>query len=272
MTNGNSLEVVAGDTLLKLVSSGDTSSLSGEQKLAYYRARCEAAGIDPRTAPFQFIKLQGKETLYATKAATDQLASNNKIKLEVISQTTEQDIRVVMVRAISSDGRQTDEMGAVPVGGVKGADLANAYMKAITKAKRRAILSLCGLGMLDETEIETIQRTSPGTHVPEVQMPKRASAAVEQLEAKAPGTGQEPRKISLDQAKRFFAICKGAGKSDVEMKDYLTKLGIPKSTEMPVELYDKACEWGATRPAIVNTATGEIGPGPDLLETSGVGE
>ena len=29
-------------------------------------------------------------------------------------------------------------------------------MKAETKAKRRATLSICGLGMLDETEIETI--------------------------------------------------------------------------------------------------------------------
>ena len=34
--------------------------------------------------------------------------------------------------------------------------LANALMKAETKAKRRATLSLCGLGFLDETEIETI--------------------------------------------------------------------------------------------------------------------
>jgi hypothetical protein len=35
--------------------------------------------------------------------------------------------------------------------------LANALMKAETKAKRRATLSICGLGMLDETEVEDIQ-------------------------------------------------------------------------------------------------------------------
>jgi hypothetical protein len=34
--------------------------------------------------------------------------------------------------------------------------LANCYLKAITKAKRRVTLSLLGLGMLDETEVETI--------------------------------------------------------------------------------------------------------------------
>jgi hypothetical protein len=32
----------------------------------------------------------------------------------------------------------------------------NALMKAVTKAKRRVTLSICGLGMLDETEVETI--------------------------------------------------------------------------------------------------------------------
>ena len=34
-------------------------------------------------------------------------------------------------------------------------------MKSETKAKRRVTLSLCGLGMLDETEIETIPSATP---------------------------------------------------------------------------------------------------------------
>jgi len=34
-------------------------------------------------------------------------------------------------------------------------------MKAVTKAKRRLTLSLCGLGWLDETEIETIPDAKP---------------------------------------------------------------------------------------------------------------
>src|SRR5690606_24912460 len=42
--------------------------------------------------------------------------------------------------------------------------LANAYMKAETKAKRRVTLSICGLGWLDETETETI----PDAHRVEV--------------------------------------------------------------------------------------------------------
>jgi len=54
------------------------------------------------------------------------------------------------------DGRFTDSIGAVNITGLKGDNLANAMMKSETKAKRRATLDLLGLGILDETETETI--------------------------------------------------------------------------------------------------------------------
>ena len=45
--------------------------------------------------------------------------------------------------------------------GLAGDALVNAKLKAITKAKRRVTLSICGLGFLDETEIETIPTAAP---------------------------------------------------------------------------------------------------------------
>nr|MBA2706681.1 hypothetical protein [Gemmatimonadaceae bacterium] len=54
------------------------------------------------------------------------------------------------------------DIGVVTMGALKGDALANALMKAVTKAKRRVTFSICGLGTLDETELETI----PGTRVP----------------------------------------------------------------------------------------------------------
>ena len=36
---------------------------------------------------------------------------------------------------------------------LKGEVRANAILKAVTKAKRRATLSICGLGWLDESEV-----------------------------------------------------------------------------------------------------------------------
>jgi hypothetical protein len=160
------------ETMLILIAGGDCSRLNAAQKIAYYNARCEAAGLDPRAQPFSFIKLQGKEVLYALKAATDQLASKHGIVCQIVSQATDEGIRVVTVRAAAKDGRATDEIGAVAVKGLTGDALCNAMMKAVTKAKRRAVLSLAGLGLMDETEVETIPGAAPvETPAPEVQTP-----------------------------------------------------------------------------------------------------
>ena len=54
-------------------------------------------------------------------------------------------------------GRIDAALGSVSIVGLRGEALSNAKMKAETKAKRRATLSICGLGfVLDETEIETV--------------------------------------------------------------------------------------------------------------------
>lgn len=182
-------------TLESLVVNGDCAKLSPEQRVMYYRARCEAAGLDYRTQPFQFINLQGKLVMYALKAATDQLASLHGIVSEIVQQQTEDGIRTVTVRSHAKDGRQTDEIGCVTVAGKKGDELCNAYMKAVTKAKRRAILSLCGLGMTDETELETIHGVAAAdpTPPPAAQEPPRKSARrtvdvkpVQQIQPAAP--------------------------------------------------------------------------------------
>jgi hypothetical protein len=116
-----------------------------------------------------------------------------------LEQKTENDIRLVMVRAKAADGRQTDEMGAVPVIGLKGADLANAYMKAITKAKRRAVLSLCGLGMMDETELETVPRVAtptPGVvRMPEPIGPAEPDPEPAEIEVELPVQEQPPTEV-----------------------------------------------------------------------------
>jgi hypothetical protein len=51
-----------------------------------------------------------------------------------------------------------EAVGAINVKGKGGDDLANALMKAETKAKRRVTLSIAGLGMTDESELHSIPR------------------------------------------------------------------------------------------------------------------
>ena len=112
-------------------------------------------GLDPATQPFKLLNLKGKEILYADKSAAQQLNRLYKISHEVLKNEKIDDVYMVTVRASNADGFQ-DEYGAVTINGKKGEDLANSLMKAITKSKRRATLALCGLSMMDETELDTL--------------------------------------------------------------------------------------------------------------------
>lgn len=139
---------------------GDLSKLSTQERLKFYVARCEAAGLDARSRPFQYINLQGKLVLYATKECAEQLNGKHGISHAVESIDTDEKAGLVevKVRATMSGNRSTMDIGVVPIAGLKGADLANARMKAVTKAKRRATLSLCGLGdIIDESELDTVE-------------------------------------------------------------------------------------------------------------------
>lgn len=144
------------NALEAVIANGDLASLSAEQRVHWYLMRCEAAGLDPKTQPFQYITLQGKLTLYATKAATDQLCRIHGITAQIVRSERIDDVYVVTCRGTTTEGRFTEDIGAVVIGNLKGDALANALMKATTKAKRRTILSLCGLGMMDESEADTV--------------------------------------------------------------------------------------------------------------------
>jgi hypothetical protein len=69
-------------------------------------------------------------------------------------------VYIVTSKASLPDGRCTESIGAVNIAGLKGEAYANAIMKAETKAKRRATLDLLGLGVLDESEAESIPNAS----------------------------------------------------------------------------------------------------------------
>jgi len=152
----NEMQAYNQEAFDKVVIQGDLSKLTAAEKTAYYLDVCNALGLNPVTRPFDYIKLQGKETLYARKDATEQLRSLRKISISEIETKIVNDIYIVIAHANTADGRADIASGAVSIKGLSGDALANALMKAETKAKRRATLSIAGLGVLDETEIETI--------------------------------------------------------------------------------------------------------------------
>lgn len=144
-----------------VVIGGDLSKLSPEQRLSYYRAVCSSMGLNPLTKPFDYINLSGRLTLYARKDATDQLRKLHDVSITKLERERIDTIYTVTAYAQDKAGRQDSSIGAVNIENLKGDALANAIMKAETKSKRRVTLSICGLGMLDETEIETIPTAQP---------------------------------------------------------------------------------------------------------------
>jgi hypothetical protein len=119
-------------------------------------------GLDPFTKPFDILRLNGKEVLYCTRSGTQQLNKLHKVSHLITSRDTnaEAGVYIVTSKASLPDGRCTESIGAVNIAGLKGEMYANAIMKAETKAKRRATLDLLGLGVLDESEAETIPNAS----------------------------------------------------------------------------------------------------------------
>lgn len=135
---------------------GDLSKLTPEQRVSYYRSVCESVGLNPLTKPFDYMTLNGKLTLYAKKDATDQLRKINNVSIDDVDIVENDTQFLVKVKGHDASGRSDVEIGVVKKTDMQG-NLGNVQMKAVTKAKRRLTLSLCGLGWLDETEVETIR-------------------------------------------------------------------------------------------------------------------
>lgn len=155
LTRGRGIDAA---TVERVVIHGDLRQLSPAQKVSYYNAVCDAVGLNPITQPFAYLVLNNKEILYAKREATEQLRFIHSVSIDPKNFTREviEGIYIVTAPASLPSGRTDVSTGAVSIEGLKGEARANAMMKAETKAKRRVTLSICGLGMLDELEVETI--------------------------------------------------------------------------------------------------------------------
>lgn len=160
-TNQTGAEIIE-----RVMLEGDLSQLSPNERIVYYKATCESLGLNPLTKPFDYIKLNNKLTLYAKRDATDQLRKIHNVSVAFVARERLEDVYMVTARATLPNGRTDESAGVVSIGGLKGDALANALMKAETKAKRRVTLSIVGLGLLDETELETIPNSYPVDDAP----------------------------------------------------------------------------------------------------------
>jgi hypothetical protein len=147
----------AADIMEAVLLKGDLARLTPQERVNYYNAVCKSIGLNPLTQPLAYMQLQGKLSLYAKRDAADQLRRLRNVSLEIVSQGLTDDLYSVHVQATDASGRKDEDLGVVPLpGNVKGEFRANMILKAVTKAKRRVTLSICGLGFLDETEVDSI--------------------------------------------------------------------------------------------------------------------
>lgn len=139
----------------QVLTRGDVSGLNPDELTHYYKNRCDAMGLDARAQPFDIVTFQGKKVLYPNKSCAEQLRRLHGVTTRIVSQeTTPEGLRVVTVEATDRHGRQDVDVAALVIKGLQGEALANAYMKVITKAKRRVTFSLCGLGGIPDIDEE----------------------------------------------------------------------------------------------------------------------
>lgn len=173
------------EQISKVILHGDWSALSDRQKMDFYKSYCESLGLNPLARPVEFLDLgSGKDRKlvpYANKGCTEQLRKIHGISCDRVEHRKEDGLYFVVAHVVDKTGREDTATGVIPfvepptlkewnkarnaydfkpnpnAGKVIAPnELAVLIMKTETKAKRRATLSISGLGILDETEIESI--------------------------------------------------------------------------------------------------------------------
>jgi hypothetical protein len=169
MQEVKTIDQISADTAAAVFLRGDLAKLQPAELVRHYFAVCDSIGLNKLTKPFEYITLNGKLTLYATRNCTDQLRKIYGVSVEIVDRRMQDDMLVVHARATirgnplaqvgapGASGRTDEDFGVVPLyPSLKGEQRSNQIMKCITKAKRRVTLSICGLSFMDETEVESI--------------------------------------------------------------------------------------------------------------------
>jgi len=230
---------------------GDLSKLTEAERLSYYRTVCTSVGLNPATKPLGYIAFQGKLVLYATRNCTDQLRQLHGVTLVSHEIREAEGVLFATVSMRDRSGRTDTDIGAVPIKGVTGEPLANAYMRCLTKAKRRCTLSLCGLSMLDETEMDTISGArivdEPAPQAPQALQAKALvqPKSDEPVEKKLVANAQR-RDHLLSEFTMLFNSAKNFGRLPADWQQYIrSAFGVTTLRESSVDQLGHLIDWVA---------------------------
>ena len=203
----------------QVVVGGDLSKLSARDRLNYYEAICKSVGLNTLTRPFSYLTLSGRLVLYANRDATDQLRKINGVSITKLDHATVEGVYTVTAYACDKQGRVDSSIGAVPIETLKGEARANAIMKCETKSKRRVTLSICGLGMLDETEAGSIPDARPAKIDYETGEVLEGQPPAATDDGAAPGDGDYPNSVDLERSLMYGRVDALALKVGLDAKE-----------------------------------------------------
>jgi hypothetical protein len=201
--------------LERVMIGGNLADLTAPERLIYYKAVCESVGLNPLTRPFDYLQLSGRLVLYAKKECTDQLRKKNGVSITKLERESFDGIYAVTAYAKDKTDRTDSSIGAVNIDQLRGEAKANAVMKAETKAKRRVTLSICGLGLMDESEIEDAMLADqlPSIH------PKEPETVVTNV-ARGVTPEQEELTTLINEATRLQQVVKLSREKLNELKQH----------------------------------------------------
>lgn len=168
-------DAVPEEAITKLLQM-DVNLLTVPQRNQYLYWLAKRSGLDPALKPFDLIPSKDKSRLilYANAGCADQLREINNIQSEVVyegalkltSSEHYPGVYVVKVRVWTENDegkrlREYTDIGAASIEGLKGEAIADAVMKAHTRAERRTTLGFKGFGMPDISELDNIIDSGP---------------------------------------------------------------------------------------------------------------
>ena len=228
-----------------LVLRGDVSALDPAERARFYIKMCNDLGLNPNAQPFTFLRLNGKEILYAGKGCTDQLAAIHRVTRRMVVEPKLVDLGgtkliYAVCEASLPNGRVETATATVPF-----TDPVNVLMKCETKAKRRATMSILGLAILDEMELETIPSNvqGPAAQVDLGAATAPASVTAEVIDETTGEVSDAPvSEDALPPAMEAFYLRIG----EIELPGEAAKVWMKHRTELaPLPVADREAAWKA---------------------------
>lgn len=143
-----------------IAENGDLYQLSAIERKIYYLAMCKQYGLDPFSSPFDYLSQRinagtkdrpdwrDRVTLYPNQRASNAFAQRNKISTTIQSKEFDGKTWIVTVVAQTPSGQAVEDVGASDV--TNWVDKGTALKKAISQARRRAVLALAGFSSADD--------------------------------------------------------------------------------------------------------------------------